>query len=133
MKVGNFDLDSFTVAYIEAALWSSNDDSDPETGGEPLDKNYDFTDLAPEALEKIVADCVSFQSDNQELIDAADYQVRDYSKDEMAGHDFWLTRNGHGAGFWDRGLGEIGQKLTAAAHTFGECNLYVGDDGKLYL
>ena len=22
--------------------------------------------------------------------------------DEQAGHDFYLTRNGHGAGFWDR-------------------------------
>ena len=21
---------------------------------------------------------------------------------EQAGHDFWLTRNGHGTGFWDR-------------------------------
>lgn len=25
-----------------------------------------------------------------------------WSDDERAGHDFWLTRAGHGAGFWDR-------------------------------
>jgi hypothetical protein len=49
------------------------------------------------------------------------------------GHDFWLTRNRHGAGFWDRGLGDLGDKLTAAAHTYGESNLYVGDDGQVYV
>lgn len=31
-------LDSFTRAYIETALWSSNDESD-ESGGEP---NFDL-------------------------------------------------------------------------------------------
>ena len=52
---------------------------------------------------------------------------------DYAGHDFWLTRNGHGAGFWDRGLGEAGKKLTDAAHAFGECNLYLGDDDVIHL
>jgi hypothetical protein len=31
------------------------------------------------------------------------------------GHDFYLTREGHGAGFWDRGLGELGDYLTKIA------------------
>lgn len=31
---------------------------------------------------------------------------------ESFGHDFQLTRNGHGAGFWDRGYGEDGTYLT---------------------
>src|SRR5208282_4942052 len=34
-------IDKFTQAYIVAALWSSNDNSDP-SGGEPLDSNYDI-------------------------------------------------------------------------------------------
>jgi hypothetical protein len=51
----------------------------------------------------------------------------------MAGHDFWLTRNGHGAGFWDGDLSEdVGNALTEAAKKFGECHLYVGDDGQIY-
>jgi hypothetical protein len=120
-------MDNFTRAYIEAAIWSSDDEH-----AEALDRNYDIEDFAPETLAKIVKDCEQFQSDNRELIDSADYQTC-YPRDEMAGHDFWLTRNHHGAGFWDRGLGEIGQKLTKAAHAFGECDIYVGDDGKLYL
>ena len=45
-------LDAFTLAYIEAALWSSNDDSTPQ-GGEPLDANYGIKDIDPDTLEKM--------------------------------------------------------------------------------
>lgn len=35
--------------------------------------------------------------------------------------DFYLTRNGHGAGFWDGDYpDEVGRKLTDIAHGFGE-------------
>ena len=51
----------------------------------------------------------------------------------MKPDDFWLTRNGHGAGFWDRGLGSVGDELTKNAKPFGSVDAYVGDDGKVYL
>jgi hypothetical protein len=44
-----------------------------------------------------------------------------------------MNRNRHGAGYWDRGLGSAGDKLTEFAHSFGSCDLYRGDDGLLYL
>lgn len=54
------------------------------------------------------------------------------SNSEQAGHDFWLTRNGHGSGFWDGGWPEpAATRLTDAAHAYGEFNLYVGDDGMI--
>lgn len=58
-----------------------------------------------------------------------------YTDEELAGHDFWLTRNGHGAGFWDRSeLDKPTQgRLTKAAHAFGNSDLYVGDDGRIYV
>lgn len=117
-------LDAFTLAYIECALWSSSDES-TENGGDPLDQNYTIDDIAPEALARITADCAAFQAAN-----AADLQGIDAGR---AGHDFWLTRNGHGAGFWDRDLGDAGERLTEASDKFGMCNLYVGDDGRLYI
>lgn len=49
------------------------------------------------------------------------------------GHNFVLTRNHEGAGFWDLGLGSAGEELTGHAHPYGECGLYVGDDGGLYV
>lgn len=54
---------------------------------------------------------------------------------EGTGHDFWLTRNGHGCGFWDRNdclPADAGQRLTAASEKCGEYYLYVGDDGIVY-
>lgn len=51
---------------------------------------------------------------------------------DRAGHDFWLTRNGHGAGFWDRGMGKLGDRLADAARAYGSVDLYVGDDKKIY-
>lgn len=39
------------------------------------------------------------------------------------GSDFHLTRNRHGSGFWDRGLGALGDELTALARPFGPAEL----------
>lgn len=124
-------LDAFTTAYIVCALWSSSDDED-----DPLDSNYGIADIAPGAMEQIVADCAAFQKDNAEMLAKAYELYAPHAdaprKESSGGHDFWLTRNGHGAGFWDRGLGEIGDALTKAAHKAGEVDLYVGDDGLIY-
>ena len=91
----------------------------------PLDENYSWTDIAPETLAKMVADCAQFQAEN----DLTGYPL------ENAGQDFWLTRNHHGAGFWENDFGTESQcdGLAKSAHAFGECDLYVGDDGKLYI
>lgn len=44
------------------------------------------------------------------------------------GQDFALTRQGHGAGFWDRGEGERGEALTKIAKSFGELHLWYDTD-----
>lgn len=116
----NRDVDAFTLAYIECALWSSTD-----ADGVPLDSAHSWSDLADETLNKMVADCAKFQAQ----ADLTAYPIN------HAGHDFWFTRNGHGAGFWEcvYGTDEQCALLTKQAKAFGECHLYVGDDGKIYL
>ena len=110
-------------AYIACALWSSTDES-RDDGGDPLDDNYAPSHLAPETLEAMRTDVESFARANVNEIDGA------YSQ---AGHDLWLTRNGHGAGFWDGDWpGWAGEKLTEASHAMGERHLYIGDDGRIY-
>lgn len=112
-------LDKFTAAYVEAALWSSTDGDE-----HPLDDNYTADDIADDTLAVMVADCEKFQRENAVLLGG---------EDKLGGYDFWLTRNGHGAGFWDGDWPEqIGDALTNAAHAFGSFDLYVGDDGKIY-
>lgn len=93
-------------------------------------------DLAPEALARMIEDCRVFQSNNEHLLTEENLPrcPGECSVTEYAGHDFWLTRNGHGAGFWDGDWKEPAATiLDKATEAFGECNLYVGDDGKLYL
>ena len=125
-------LDDFTRAYLECILWAENDESTPSGGG-PLENNYDLDDFAPEALAQAVADCRRFQEEN-----AADLALYDhflYTPAELGGNDLWLTRNRHGAGFWDRDClpKEAGERLTEAAKKIGECYMTVGDDGNIYL
>jgi hypothetical protein len=117
--------DAFVDAYITAALWSSTDNSTP-SGGEPLDANYSSDDLVPETRLKMVSDCLDF------LVTA--YKIPGFEDLDLSqcGHDFWLTRNGHGTGFWDRDLGRIGEVLTKLSHRYGECNLWV-EAGKVYI
>lgn len=114
-------IDTVLQHYIIAALWSSTDDD-----GEPLDKDYDASSFAPETLQAMRDDVTAFVSSNFELLDNSGISA------EQIGHDFWLTRNHHGAGFWDRGLGELGELLTELSQTFNDVDLYIGDDGQIY-
>lgn len=126
-------LDDFTQAYLRAALWSQTDDE-----GEPLDANYSIDELSSDAIALSIYDCYAFQNANKTLLTRA---YRRYTlhndaptPEHCAGHDFLLTRNGHGVGFWDRKeLGAIGEFLTARAKIFKGANLYVGDDKLLHV
>jgi len=111
-------LTTMVRQYAETALWSSHD------YGEELDANYGVSDIDRKTMREFEEDCAAFLDSN-----ATDLVEMDPGQ---AGHDFWLTRNGHGAGFWDRGLGELGTRLTKAAHVYGGVDLYVGDDGKVH-
>ena len=115
-----------TNSYLEAALWSSTGEDE-----EPLDDEHDLTDVSDATLEAARSDLDGFLKANHGLITRA-INNPDYGGMEQVGHDFWLTRNGHGAGFWDRGLGELGDELTKNTKPFGGVDLYVGDDGKIY-
>lgn len=48
--------------------------------------------------------------------------------EEHVGHDFALSRSGHGTGLWDRGAGEVGDRLHEAAKIYGSVNLLVTQD-----
>ena len=113
--------DEFTKGYIQCAAWSSTAED-----GTPMDEIDNDPDPA---VTKMTADCTRFQSENAALLE----QASEYQSATRQGHDFWLTRNGHGAGFWDGDYPkELGDALTKASKVFGEYDLYIGDDGKIY-
>lgn len=123
----DIDLDAVLTAYIACALWSTTDESE-SNGGYPLDKNYTADDLTQETRNIMAADVADFVSG----VKAERPDAFDTIDDGQIGHDFLLTRNRSGAGFWDRGNGELGEFLADAARLHGEFYLYVGDDGQLY-
>jgi hypothetical protein len=127
--------DAFTRQYIETALWSSNDNAD-DSGGDPLDKNYSPSDITVDTLHTMIEDCEKFQTENAPMLLRAYAEGRGRDRAHYdatsAGHDFWLTRNGHGAGFWDGDLPkDVGEALTKASRKFGEFDLDVYR-GKIY-
>ncbi len=131
--MGHRALDEFTHAYIEAALFTESAES-PPSGGQPLDKNYGESDITDESLAVIDAQCEKFQQLYGDVIDAATCRQGQYSNREMAGHDFWMTRNGHGVGFWDGDWSpqDLADQLDEGAKKFGEAHLDVGDDGAIH-
>ncbi len=115
------DMTDFFLAYVTCALWSTNDEE-----GNPLDDKHDIDDIDLETLDKMRTDCAAFLNENADAL-------RCLGDDDQNGHDFWLTRNGHGAGFWDRGYKnkKAVERVCEAAEAFGSFNLYVGDNGKI--
>ena len=113
---------SFAVAaYREAALFTE----DAEVGDDAT-----FDDFADTALTETENNVVNFFENNAEMIKGA-LETPGYDIKQV-GHDLWLTRNGHGVGFWDRGLGDYGTALTEAAEALGHSHLVLGDDDKIH-
>jgi hypothetical protein len=106
-------------AYIQALIFTDvNDDSE---------WSESFTgDLSPEAMAKCNSDCCDFV--DLLVKEGLFEKTLEVMTPEQIGHDFWLTRNGHGAGFWDRGNGELGETLSSLAKIYGDVSVY--QDGK---
>jgi hypothetical protein len=105
-------FDAFFNAYLETALWSSTDDRD-----QPLDKRFGVRDFTADSRVKLFRMARGFWMANEDMI--AD-------EPEKAGHDLWLTQNGHGAGFWDGDWPEPqASALDRAAKSLGEVHLNV--------
>lgn len=105
--------------YLTTALWSAGESDD----GTPMDAHATIADFHPDSVARAAEDWRRFMAEAGPMIEG---------RESDAAHDFSLTRNGHGAGFWDGDWPEHGDKLTAIAKRFGEIWVYVGDDGKLH-
>ena len=134
-------VNTITEHYLLALLWTMPGDEECENPGDGIE----LWDLPLETIEQAKQDVTDFVNACGALFDQAmecyadGYgQHQDAGSAEAAfGHDFALTRNHHGVGFWDRdseGLSKfLGDALTRVCQKkFHECDLYIGDDGKAY-
>lgn len=114
------DVKAVVDGYLSAALWTATNGND-----EPLDQlGFTTEDFDYDSQMEAQSICLGFVTACQWVLGGIE--------DEQIGHDLWLTRNHHGTGFWDRGLGSVGDQLAAVASVFGEDTVYVGDDHKLH-
>lgn len=100
-------IDEITKAYIEAALWTSEAD------------DYDIDDI-DDNIKKEMKESVEY------FVHIAGDYFSDLTNNQI-GYDFWLTRNGHGAGFWDRDYinDEDKKQLTAISEILGSADFMI--------
>lgn len=85
--------ETMTQAYIEAIYFTETGDNDqPE----------DDAELTPLCKAQAFIDCRNFLAAISGTCGEPPVAGFDRLDPAQLGHDLWLTRNGHGTGFWDR-------------------------------
>lgn len=123
-------------------LWSENDNSTPE-GGEPFDANYGVCDIDKDSLDRLHQKFQAFVDRAEARITklkGSDWSsVDDFYTGSGAGgfyleHDYIMTVNGHGCGFWEKDdwEPEVGKILTDLARQEKEIHCF-NQDGKVYI
>jgi len=131
------EFEDFFNAYVTTALAhsGSSDIIDGLDHAYATLEGFDKSDIEPESLEKLRKIAWEFFSKTWKFYES-------YNDTEDAGHDFWLTQNHHGAGFWDgdweidvEGVGDLGRHLTNVAHESGQVDLdvAVNEEGEPYV
>lgn len=129
------DFKEFFNSYLEAALWRSTiDEGEQNDGrnGDPFDAHFNIADFDEDALELLHTHALSFWSR------VACYVPHEKGRANggrpgpaQAGHDFWLTQNGHGAGFWDGDWPTYGETFTKISKCYPELHLSITETGKV--
>ena len=109
-------LNDMTAAYIECIDF---------TDSEALESAESFSEQAKASARDSCAEFLRHYSESAPQFDAA-----------QLGHDLWLTRNGHGVGFWDRPEiygATLADEYSRYSEFVGAQDAYTGDDNLIYI
>jgi hypothetical protein len=154
LELSQEDLNEILKGYLEAALWTEeerlredyeseygydedeyNEDDDEES---ELDKLIRIqTQFNSKAFESFVIEDLEGDSKVQAYLDIKKF-IQLAGKDAVEeainnqglfrlGMDIWLTRNGHGSGFFDHSY-DYEKELMDAGHSLKSVDLYITDD-----
>ena len=116
------------IQALDTLLWSTPDYDSASAGY--LGGRFVWHDVDGADQESVESALCDFMKDNAD--DVAGYLAR-YDEWRLA-HDYILSRNGHGAGFRDRGLGDLGERLDDALSSAPPIGAYVvHEDGRTYI
>ena len=108
----------FIAAYLDCAKWSSGEE-------------FDNAQLSEEARQVLTGNAALFFDNNKDLIE--EFVWASDSHYAQAGHSCWLSSNGHGAGYFDFSDNVAAQELQTLSEQSKGFNLYIGDDGLVYV
>ena len=117
-------ITTIETAYLEAVELTDCGPDDPERAEAPWSEAL-FTHAEDSTLRFINSLPPTLWAEVSGAVEDGRYSWAQF------GHDLWLTRNGDGSGFWDRGLGQMGDTLSEHAQAMGEVWTYVTDEGEL--
>jgi hypothetical protein len=119
MSPSSSDLPREAAHALLALLWSSGDE-------------FDNAEASDELRKRVAADWLKFRAEAVALgFDAVEHRAVAIDRSQgdewaYAAHDFILTRNRHGAGFWDGEWHEPwGQRLTQLSHNFPSIEIWL--------
>lgn len=107
-------MDGYLRGYLDAAAWLAIDGRTYD----PVDGDHSADDFSARQRAIAARDVRAFVKANHDAIVASKLDP------DRVGHYFWLSRNGHGAGFFD--VGEHGLQKRAKEFGAAECVLSRG-------
>lgn len=130
--------------YMETLFWQASDvveDKDIclddyllDYDGESEPVSFSVLKWAYTELEDFFTCALEYDTDLYAVLDSPS----SYGISSHIGHDICLTQNRRGAGFWDGDYDvefkeeNLGKIFTDFAHSLGDIDLYIGDDGRIY-
>jgi hypothetical protein len=110
------------ASYFEAFYFADTGDDDDQLSND--------ADIAPETYRITAAEIIAFVAHFECYLNSLNTS---WTWDQV-GHDLYLTRQGNGAGFWDRGdlYGPYDNMLVKWSEKLGNVDHYLGDDGLIY-
>jgi len=120
-------LEKMTSAYLECAIWTHLDED-----GNSIDHVYDIEDFEPASYDLAEHECADFIELSEFVLQDTDQTVQDELCPFDLGRNFWLSRNGHGTGFFDGPYNaDTRYKLQLAAKSCGESFILETDNEEL--
>ncbi|MEV0759543.1 hypothetical protein [Nocardia sp. NPDC050435] len=128
-------LDDMVSGYVDAQLWTHHDEFRPSCDchqGNPQDAcHYSMLDERFDASDLDSSYVSALREEFSELLQVHPLAVRMWVSRYGAtdfGHNYLLNRERVGAGFWDRGAGELGDYLADIARHAGSAS-HLWDNG----
>lgn len=111
-------LTEMELGYIEGVLGTNGSNSETAEW-----EGVGIEDLTQDSLRAIRRDCRAFLSKASRIyIGGGEALLDDMGANDL-GYNFYLDRQGEGAGFRDRDLGDMGDRLASIAEEFGPASV----------